>query len=66
MTDTTPRAAVVVLLAGVPPRSETGPMIIAGKFNDWWIYLLAAMVGGTLGAFAGAQLTGDRDQTQGR
>lgn len=28
-----------------------GPMIVAGQFPSWWVYLLAPTVGGVLGAF---------------
>jgi MIP family channel proteins len=28
-----------------------GPMIVAGQFPGWWVYLLAPAIGGVLGAF---------------
>jgi glycerol uptake facilitator-like aquaporin len=27
--------------AGVNPARALGPMIVAGKFTDWWVYLIA-------------------------
>jgi MIP family channel proteins len=32
--------------AGVNPARALGPMIVAGKFTDWWVYLIAPLVGG--------------------
>jgi glycerol uptake facilitator-like aquaporin len=34
-----------------------GPMIVAGDFPGWWIYLLAPAIGGVLGAFCYDYLT---------
>ena len=34
--------------AGVNPARAIGPMIVAGKFTDWWIYLIAPVVGAGL------------------
>jgi aquaporin Z/aquaporin NIP len=34
--------------AGVNPARAIGPMIVAGKFTDWWIYLVAPLVGAIL------------------
>ncbi len=34
--------------AGVNPARAVGPMIVAGKFTDWWAYLLAPVVGGAV------------------
>jgi len=34
--------------AGVNPARALGPMIVAGKFTDWWAYVVAPLVGGTL------------------
>ena len=31
--------------AGVNPARAIGPMIVAGSFTDWWVYLLAPLVG---------------------
>ncbi|MCU1429414.1 MAG: family channel protein [Actinomycetia bacterium] len=36
--------------AGVNPARAIGPMIAAGTFTDWWIYLIAPLVGGGLAA----------------
>ena len=35
--------------AGVNPARSLGPMIVAGKFTDWWVYLLAPALGGIVG-----------------
>jgi MIP family channel proteins len=34
--------------AGVNPVRALGPMIVAGKFTDWWAYVTAPLIGGTL------------------
>jgi MIP family channel proteins len=34
--------------AGVNPARAIGPMILAGRFTDWWAYLAAPLVGGAL------------------
>jgi MIP family channel proteins len=36
--------------AGVNPARALGPMIVAGVFTDWWVYLIAPLVGGALAA----------------
>ncbi len=36
--------------AGVNPARAFGPMIVAGKFTDWWIYLIAPIAGGACAA----------------
>jgi MIP family channel proteins len=36
--------------AGVNPARAIGPMIAAGKFTDWWIYLVAPLIGGLAAA----------------
>jgi MIP family channel proteins len=36
--------------AGVNPARAIGPMIAAGRFTDWWIYLIGPLVGGVLAA----------------
>ena len=36
--------------AGVNPARAIGPMIPAGKFTDWSLYLVAPLIGGTLAA----------------
>ncbi len=36
--------------AGVNPARALGPMIVAGKFTDWWIYLIAPIFGGVCAA----------------
>ncbi len=47
---------VGVLIAGpltggaVNPARAIGPMIVAGKFTSWWIYLIAPIVGGIIAA----------------
>jgi aquaporin Z/aquaporin NIP len=35
---------------GVNPARSLGPMIVAGKFTDWWVYATAPFVGGLLAA----------------
>jgi aquaporin Z/aquaporin NIP len=35
---------------GVNPARSLGPMIIAGKFTDWWVYITAPFAGGVLAA----------------
>jgi MIP family channel proteins len=32
--------------AGVNPARAIGPMLAAGKLTDWWVYLLAPIIGG--------------------
>jgi MIP family channel proteins len=32
--------------AGVNPARSIGPMIVAGNLTDWWLYLLAPLLGG--------------------
>jgi MIP family channel proteins len=34
--------------AGVNPARAIGPMIVAGRFTDWWAYLAAPVVAGAL------------------
>jgi len=34
--------------AGVNPARAIGPMIVAGKFTDWWSYLVGPLVGGAV------------------
>ena len=34
--------------AGVNPARALGPMIVASKFTDWWAYIIAPLIGGTL------------------
>lgn len=36
--------------AGVNPARAIGPMIAAGKFTDWWVYLVAPLLGGIAAA----------------
>jgi len=36
--------------AGVNPARAIGPMIVAGTFTDWWIYLIAPVVGAGVAA----------------
>jgi aquaporin Z/aquaporin NIP len=36
--------------AGVNPARSLGPMLVAGRLNDWWIYVTAPIVGGLLAA----------------
>jgi MIP family channel proteins len=38
--------------AGVNPARSLGPMIIAGRLRDWWVYLSAPLVGGIIAARA--------------
>jgi aquaporin Z/aquaporin NIP len=35
---------------GVNPARAIGPMIAAGRFTDWWVYLIGPLVGGVLAA----------------
>lgn len=32
------------------PARAIGPMIPAGKFTDWWTYLVAPLIGGAIAA----------------
>lgn len=34
--------------AGFNPARAIGPMILAGRFTDWWAYLAAPLIGGNL------------------
>jgi len=34
--------------AGVNPARALGPMIVSGKFTDWWVYVVAPPLGGIL------------------
>lgn len=34
--------------AGVNPARALGPMIVAGTFTDWWVYLTAPLIGAAL------------------
>jgi aquaporin Z/aquaporin NIP len=36
--------------AGVNPARSLGPMIVAGRFTDWWVYVIAPIVAGALAA----------------
>jgi len=36
--------------AGLNPARAIGPMIVAGKFTDWWVYVTAPLLGATLAA----------------
>jgi MIP family channel proteins len=36
--------------AGINPARAIGPMIVAGRFTDWWVYATAPVLGGTLAA----------------
>jgi MIP family channel proteins len=38
--------------AGVNPARALGPMIVAGTFSDWWVYVVAPLAGGALAATA--------------
>jgi hypothetical protein len=38
---------------GANPARSFGPMIVAGEFDDFWLYILAPFVGGLAAAFAG-------------
>jgi len=48
--------ATAILIAGpisgggVNPARAIGPMIVAGRFTDWWAYLVAPIVGGVVAA----------------
>lgn len=43
---------------GVNPARALGPMIVAGKFTAWWIYLVAPTLGGVLAALVYSVLRG--------
>jgi glycerol uptake facilitator-like aquaporin len=34
--------------AGVNPARALGPMIVSEKFTDWWVYVVAPLLGGIL------------------
>ena len=34
--------------AGVNPARAIGPMILAGRFTDWWAYLIAPIIAAAL------------------
>ena len=34
--------------AGLNPARALGPMLVAGRFTDWWVYATAPILGGTL------------------
>jgi MIP family channel proteins len=36
--------------AGLNPARAIGPMIVAGEFTDWWVYVTAPLLGATLAA----------------
>jgi MIP family channel proteins len=36
--------------AGVNPARALAPMIVAGTFTDWWVYLVAPLAGGAVAA----------------
>jgi glycerol uptake facilitator-like aquaporin len=36
--------------AGLNPARAIGPMLVAGKFTDWWVYVTAPLLGATLAA----------------
>ena len=38
---------------GANPARSFGPMLVAGEFDDFWLYILAPFVGGLAAAFAG-------------
>jgi MIP family channel proteins len=38
---------------GANPARSFGPMLLAGEFGDFWLYILAPLVGGLIAAFAG-------------
>lgn len=38
--------------AGLNPARAIGPMIPAGVYTDWWVYLVAELLGGVAGVFA--------------
>jgi MIP family channel proteins len=42
--------------AGINPARAIGPMILVGKFTDWWAYLIAPVVAGALAVLAYDQL----------
>jgi glycerol uptake facilitator-like aquaporin len=43
------------------PARSIGPAIVAGELSDYWIYLLAPIVGATLGALAYTVVRGDHN-----
>jgi len=54
---------VAIPLTGtsVNPARTIGPDLIAGKWDDVWIFILAPIVGGVIGAFAYQAVRPDRD-----
>jgi major intrinsic protein len=36
--------------AGLNPARAIGPLIVAGKFTDWWVYVTAPLLGATVAA----------------
>jgi len=34
--------------AGINPARAIGPMVLAGRFTDWWAHLAAPLVAGAL------------------
>lgn len=46
--------------ASMNPARSFGPALAAGEWNDFWIYVLAPVIGATLGALAYQGVRGDR------
>jgi MIP family channel proteins len=44
------------------PARSLGPAVVSGEIADYWIYLLAPLVGSVIGALAYTAVRGDHDQ----
>jgi glycerol uptake facilitator-like aquaporin len=64
------RAAAILISgpltgAGVNPARALGPMIVAAKFTDWWIYLVGPLAGGAAAVMLCECLTHERREGHG-
>lgn len=50
--------------AGVNPARALGPMIVSGRFTDWWAYLIAPVLGGASAATMYLLVLNDRSSMQ--
>ena len=44
----------------VNPARALGPMLVAGKFTDWWVYLVGPVIGAILAVALHRSLGGKR------